>query len=135
MNIKVDSSYVTFVREDSDPKFYGAQQAKGESGLFHWLKQQIAMKHHDLPLNFPKDWIKKRMWKDGHMVSELQQYLRTRKPISIAEDGTLLHLCMYNGHWAIRGAEEDWNEGSVTLSMALVTVCKPELGSVQFKQL
>lgn len=127
MKIRVENASVTCIRESDDPKFYGVQQAKGESGLFHWLKQQITKGHSDLPSNFPSGWIKKRMWKDGHIVSELQQYLRTRKPISTADDGTPLYMCLYNGSWAIRGAEQDWNEGSVKLTMALVTVCCPEL--------
>lgn len=129
MRIKIGNTCVTFIREDVDPKFYGVQQAKGESGLFHWLIQQIAGGHSDLPSNFPSDWIKKRMWKDGHMVSEMQQYLRTRKPIGKTDEGTPLYMCLYNGSWAIRGAEEDWNSGSVTLAMETVTVCSRELST------
>lgn len=127
MRIKVDNTCVTFVRDNNDPKFYGVQQAKGESNLFHWLKYQIAKGHPDLPSNFPIHWIKKRMWKDGHMKDDMQQYLRTQKPVHKDEYGTKFYLCMYNGMWTIRGAEEDWNEGSMTLTMNLVTICDPEL--------
>lgn len=127
MRIIFDKASVTFIREDSDPKFYGVQQAKGESNLFHWLKNQIAKGHPELPSNFAVGWIKKRMWKDGHMKDEMQQYLRTRKPVYKDDNGTKLYLCLYNGLWAIQGADYYWNEASVTLTMAMVTIRSPEL--------
>jgi hypothetical protein len=135
MNIRVENASVTCIRESDDPKFYGIRQAKGESHLFHWLQKQIAKGHPDLPSDFPTDWIKKRMWKDGHMVSEMQQYLRTHKPTGKTDEGTPLYLCIYNGSWAIRGAEEDWNSGNVTLAMEAVTVCSPELSLSRVNQL
>jgi len=127
MKIKVSTTSIEFIREKGDPKFYGVKNAKGESNLFHWLKKQFVTGHPDLPKAFPTDWLKKRMWKDGHMVDEMQQYLRTRKPVGKADDGTKLYLCLHNAEWAIRGAEVDWNEGSVALAMDLVTICSPEL--------
>jgi hypothetical protein len=129
MKIRVENASVTCIRESDDPKFYGIRQAKGESNLFHWLKQQIDSGHPDLPSNFPVGWIKKRMWKDGHMKDEMQQYLRTEKPVHKDEYGTKFYLCLYNGMWAIQGADYYWNEGSVKLTMALVTVCCRELNT------
>lgn len=127
MKITVDRTSITIMREQGDPKFHGVRGGKGESSLFHFLKRQMATGHPDLPAGFPSDWIKKRMWKDGHMVDQMQQYLRTRRPVGKAEDGTKLYLCLYNGMWAVNGAETDWNEGSVRLTMAAVTICTPEL--------
>jgi len=127
MRIEVSRTYVKFIREQGDPKFNGVKNAAGESNLFHWLKKQLAKGHPDLPKAFPVDWIKKRMWHDGHMVDSIQQYLRTRKPVGKAEDGTPLYLCLHNTQWAVKGAEADWNSGSVRLVMAVVTICTPEL--------
>jgi len=127
MKIKVSRTSIEFIREQGDPKFYGVRGAKGESNLFHWLRKQLAKGHRDLPSGFPKGWIKKRMWKDGHMVDSMQQYLRTRKPIGKAGDGTPLYLCLHNAQWAIRGAEVSWNEGGVRLAMEIITICTPEL--------
>lgn len=127
MKIEVSKTSITFIREPDDPKFYGVKEAKGESNLFHWLKKQIANGHPDLPDGFPTDFIKKRMWKDGHMVDEMQQYLRSRKPVETDEDGDKLYLAMSNGYWAIQGAEYYWNDGSVTLNLDRVTICNTEL--------
>ncbi len=126
MRIEIDKTSILFIREDGDPKFYGVKEAKGESNLFHWIKKQLANGHPDLPKNFPTDWIKKRMWKDGHMMDDMQQYLRTRKPV-IKSKGVAWHVCLYNGMWAIQGAEYYWNDGSVRLIMETVSICKPEL--------
>jgi len=126
MKIKVSRTSIEFIREAGDPKFYGVREAKGESNLFHWLRKQLAKGHPDLPATFPADWIKKRMWKDGHMADSMQQYLRTRKPV-FREDGVKYHLCMYNGMWAVQGADFYWNSGSVRLAMDVVTICSPEL--------
>ena len=127
MKIKVSRTSIEFIREQGDPKFYGVKEAKGESNLFHWLKQQLATGHPDLPSGFPIDWIKKRMWKDGHMVDSAQQYLRSRRPIGKAEDGTPLYLCLHNAQWAVKGAEVHWNEGSLRLALDIITICTPEL--------
>ena len=126
MKIKFDRTSVLFIREDGDPKFYGVKDAKGESNLFYWIKKQIAKGHPDLPKNFPTDWIKKRMWKDGHMMDDMQQYLRTRKPV-VKEKGIAWHVCFYNGYWAVQGADYYWNQGSCRLSMDTISIVKPEL--------
>jgi len=126
MKIQFSGNSITVVREQNDPRFYGVKEAKGESNLFHWLKKQLAQQHHDLPENFPADWIKKRAWKDGHMLDEMQQYLRSRKPIS-KRDGVEYYLCIYNGMWAIQGADYYWNQGSVRFVMEVITICQPEL--------
>jgi len=117
----------TCYRDDDDPKFYGVKEAKGESNFFHWLKKQLSVRREDVAESIPTDWVKKRMWKDGHMMDEMQQYLRSRKPVVVGEDGTKYYLCLYNPNWAIQGAEYYWNDGSVTLRMEIVTICTPEL--------
>jgi len=126
MKIQFSGNNITVVREKNDPRFYGAKEAKGESNFFFWLKKQFALLRSDLPANFPSQWIKKRAWKDGHMLDEMQQYLRSRKPIS-KRDGVEYYLCIYNGMWAIQGADYYWNQGSVRLTMEVITICQPEL--------
>jgi len=126
MKIQFSSNNITVVREKNDPRFYEVKEAKGESSFFFWLKKQFAQQHHDLPESFPADWIKKRAWKDGHMLDQMQQYLRTRKPV-FKQDGVEYYLCIYNHMWAVQGADYYWNDGSVRLVMEVITICQPEL--------
>jgi len=126
MRLQFAGSNLTLIREEHDPKFYGVKEAKGESNLFHWLKKQLAQQHPDVPKNFPSQWIKKRMWKDGHMVDAMQQYLRTQKPV-FTKDGIGFYLCIHNPMWAIQGADFYWNQGSVRLITEIITICEPEL--------
>ena len=62
-------------------------------------------------------FVKKRMYKDGHMVDELQQYLRTMKPFIDSETKKKYMLGVYNRHWAIAGIEKDWNDGKAVLNI------------------
>jgi hypothetical protein len=50
------------------------------------------------------------MWRDGHLVDDMQQYIRTRAGFSPA-------FAVWNGRWAIEGAEVDYNAGAVTLEL------------------
>jgi hypothetical protein len=92
------------IREDNDQKYYGDHNAAGESNLLHAIKIELNKQGYDL--------IKKRMWKDGHLVDDLQQYLRTRKKGSGKAD-----IYIYSGFWAIRGANEDFNNGELFLNV------------------
>jgi hypothetical protein len=103
MKIEWKTGSVTLTREPGDPKFYGQRFAAGEHALFHFLKKTLNAQGNDL--------IKKRAQKDGHMLGdEYQPYLRTRSAKSPG-----LNIAVYSGFYALRGANEDWNEGSVTL--------------------
>ena len=87
-------------REDGDPKFYGVMNAAGESRVLYFLKTHLNGEGFDL--------IKKRMWKDGHLMADMQQYLRSRSQ----KEGVMI----WNGSWQIEGAEAPWNlHGKVTL--------------------
>lgn len=101
--IIISETYIEVSREECDPKFYGVKNARGESNFLYWLKEILNTK-------YGFDLIKKRMHKDGHLVDDTQQYLRTRSPKSPKP-----HLAIWNGHWAFHGAEEDFNNGKVTL--------------------
>ena len=87
------------IRETNDPKFYGVQNAAGESNFLYFLKKELNKR-------FPTvHFIKKRMSKDGHMMDDMQQYIRTK-------DGNIM---IYNGHWQIDGIDVDWNKGCARL--------------------
>ena len=103
MKVTMESHRCIVEREPGDPYFSGNMYAKGESRLLYHVKKILNNQGYDL--------IKKRMHKDGHLVDEMQQYLRSRvyklgKPC----------LAIYNGFWAIRGADVDFREnGKVVL--------------------
>jgi hypothetical protein len=80
--------------------------AKGESLLLHKIKKILNARGYDL--------IKKRMWRDGHLMDDMQQYLRTRKPTGHpARD-----IYIYSGFWAIEGADAALKrDGEVTLRL------------------
>lgn len=108
MQVKLDleRKTCTVTREAGDPKFTGVINAAGESRLLHHIKLELNKQGFDM--------IKKRMWKDGHLVDDMQQYIRSRK----IKPGA---FCIFNNQWAIRGAEEYLNEfGQVTLMVEVL---------------
>jgi hypothetical protein len=106
MIVAIQGNICTIVRQPGDPHFSGVTDAAGESRLLYHVKKALNDQGYDL--------IKKRMWKDGHLVDDLQQYLRTRKPSGDPDKD----IYIYNEQWAIKGAEEDFNKhGIVTLSV------------------
>lgn len=104
MKLQFDGNSLIVTREETDPKYYGAVNAKGESNLLHAIKTELNKQGYDL--------IKKRMWKDGHLVDDIQQYLRTRKKGAGKAD-----IQIYNASFALYGANERFNDGKVTLSV------------------
>lgn len=105
MKIEFFKTHIIVTRETGDKKYYGVQNAAGESNLLYAIKNQLNKQGYDL--------IKKRMWKDGHMVDDTQQYLRARKPTG----DPMKNISLYNDHWAINGVDEDFNAGSCRLEM------------------
>lgn len=103
MKLVFNENSLHVYRESGDPKYYGVMNAAGESRLLYAIKNQLNTDGWDL--------IKKRMHKDGHLMADMQQYLRTRKPTGNPDKD----IYIYNGYWQIRGAEEDFNAGHVVL--------------------
>jgi len=104
MKFEMSPGACKVIKEQGDPCFSGVVNAKGESRLLHHLKTLLNAQGYDL--------IKKRMWRDGHLVDDMQQYLRVRKP----SGDPMKDVYIYNSMWAIRGADEDFRtDGSVTL--------------------
>ena len=105
MIITFTKTSVVVIREIRDKRYYGNRQATGESRLFYDIKKQLNMHGYNL--------IKKRMWKDGHLVDDCQQYLRTRKKTKDPNK----NIMIWNTFFQIRGANEDFNKGKVVLGL------------------
>jgi hypothetical protein len=128
MRVEIKDNSVTCFRQDGDPKFYGVMNAAGESKFLHFLKKHLnkmldnrefdihstTQPVYKLHCNQPL-FIKKRMWKDGHLVDDMQQYLRSAKPFLDYESQITGVYAIYNRHWAIDGIEKDWNSGKAVL--------------------
>ena len=105
MKAEFQEDCVVFTREDGDPKFTGIAHAKGEHALFYFIKKWLNARGFNL--------IKTRMQSDGHLMGDqYQPYLR---PVKGDKDSP--QIALYSGFYALRGANEDWNGGSVVLSM------------------
>lgn len=106
MKVEIKGFACIITKEPGDPHFSGVVNAKGESRLLYHIKKILNTQGYDL--------IKKRMNKDGHLVDEMQQYLRTRKPSGNPEKD----IYIWNTMFAIHGAEEPLNKtGTVILSV------------------
>ena len=105
MKIEFYETYILVYREKGDKAYYGIMNAAGESALLYAIKKLLNSQGHDL--------IKKRMWKDGHLVDNMQQYLRTCKPSGNPNKD----IYISNSQWDIEGAEIMYNQGCVKLSL------------------
>ena len=113
MIVQVGNNQVIVKREEHDPKFYGAVNAAGESIFLYHIKNLL---NKYLNCNGSIHWIKKRMCRDNHLVDELQQYIRTAKPVRCVGG----YIVLYNDHWAINGLDEDFNGGEAVLAMNIL---------------
>lgn len=104
MKIEFKGNVCAVTREKSDYKIYGQANASGESKLLYQIQQQLNKQGYNL--------IKKRMWKDGHLVDDCQQYLRTKKTGAGKAD-----IYIYNPQFAQWSANEKYNEGYVELEV------------------
>lgn len=76
---------------------------KSESQLLHHIKIELNKQGYDL--------IKRLMWKDGHMVSDTQHYLRSRRKDRKA-------IAIYDTEYAIRDLAKDFRrDGRVMLTI------------------
>lgn len=105
LNINDDGNGTCIVtRESGDPKFRDGSWGSGESRLLYHAKQILNKGGYD--------FIKKRMWRDGHLVSTEQLYLREKKVYGKRQ------LAIWNQSWQIAGANKDFNEeGKVILTV------------------
>jgi hypothetical protein len=104
MKVTLDRYTCVVVKEPGDPTFRKSGWAYAESTFLHYVKKELIKQGHDV--------IKKRMWHDGHLVDEDQQYIRTR---SWKKDGDFF---IFNNSHAIYDAGLGFNDwGEVTLSI------------------
>ena len=109
MNVVLSERECVVIREKGDPRMRHSGYGRGtsyycgaESQLLYHVKKALIAQGHDV--------IKKRMWKDGHLVDEDCQYVRTRNVN--AEHG----IMVWNGNHQIYDAGERFNEdGTVIL--------------------
>lgn len=67
-----------------------------ESRLLHQVKKELQVRGFDV--------IKKRMWKDGHLVSDTEHYIRDRKG----------RFSIWFPDYALRFSYEDYNRDHVS---------------------
>jgi len=112
MKVEFKNTTCIVTREKGDPKFYGIVNGSGESKLLHHVKLKLLEQGHKV--------IKKRMHKDGHMVDDMQQYIRTEKNYRPS-----FHI--WNHLWYIRGAEVDYNNYSQVVLFMETDIWNEEL--------
>jgi hypothetical protein len=94
-------------RQKGDPRFHSSNWALAESTFLYHVLKELKKQGYDV--------IKKRMWKDGHMVDDTQQYIRTRKWTTWEAKG---EFAIYNLCYATYDAGERFNEaGEVYLGV------------------
>lgn len=104
---KAGEGSITITREPGDRKFYGMRFAHGEHNFLHNLCKWLNARGFNL--------IKVRAQKDGHMVGdEYQPYLR---PPKRGRKRTAPDIYIISGFYALRGANEDFNQGEVMLNV------------------
>ena len=114
MRLLLSDKHLTVERADGDPR------AKDDSHFFFLLRQRL--NHNPLGLangqgfqTGRERWIKREMWRDGHLVSEGAYYLRERRERLVtegAESGIARErLAFHDPHYAIRSAAAAFNAG------------------------
>ena len=101
MIVKLDfkNHVCTVTRENGDPRFHSSGWAQAESTFLYHVLQEVKKQGYDV--------IKKRMWKDGHLVDDTQQYIRTRKWGRV--DSQSNEFAIYNSEYDIYDACEEFN--------------------------
>jgi len=106
VELNLEEGYCKVTKEDGDKYIstsgYSRQK---ETTLLYRIKKELIKQGYDM--------IQKRMWRDGHMVDDHQNYIRTR--CSIDDDNW---FGIYNGSWQIFDAGERYNQdGEITLAV------------------
>lgn len=110
MRVELSTNKCVVTYEPGDKRYYGIRNAAGESNLLYAVKNELNTQGYD--------FIKKRMWRDGHMMDDLQQYLRER-------DTRGKCLAIFNGSFLIEGANDILNRKGV------VSLIVEDIGSKQ----
>ena len=95
-------------KEPDDKKYSRSGYTPAESTFLYHVKKELLEQGFDV--------IKKRMWKDGHMVDDTQQYIRTHNTKQNE------YFCVFNNYYAIFDAGERFNEMGVGDTIELLIV-------------
>lgn len=105
LNIEKNSCIVE--KEPGDKRFTNGGYALAESTFLYHVLQALKEQGYDV--------VKVRMWKDGHMVDDTQQYIKTRKYMK-SPANTPNEFAIYNQNYALYDAGEEFNKaGRVNL--------------------
>ena len=108
VDLDLEKHCCTVKREDGDPTFRSSGWTLAESTFLYHVKKALQAQGHDV--------IKKRMWRDGHLVDDTQQYIRTRAGLD--KPG---NFAIYNDAYAVYDAGEYFNQRGVVY-LDVVTV-------------
>ena len=104
MIVTLNKNTCIVTREWNDPHFHSGGWSSSESTFLYHVLKELKDQGYDV--------IKKRMWKDGHMVDNTQQYIRSR---SWKKDGDFFIL---NNSYSIFDAGDKFNkDGQVILDV------------------
>lgn len=106
MNVKLNfyKHICEVTKEKGDPYFSRSTWSDAESTFLYHVKEELIKQGYDV--------IKKRMWKDGHLVDDTMQYIRSRD----LSGPTWIEV--YNSDYAIRDAGKTFNkEGFYNLTL------------------
>ena len=104
MKVSINNGECLVEKEKGDPYFKHSNWSSAESTFLYHVKNELNKQGYDL--------IKKRMWKDGHLMDDIQQYLRARKNTKDPSKD----ICIWNGNYMIFDAGKQFNkEGRVIL--------------------
>jgi len=117
MNVTIERVYEDIGRcivelEDGEPRIYG------ESRILYHIKKTLNAQGYDL--------IKKRMWKDGHLVDERQQYIRARKPTG----DPMKDIAIWNPGWVVKDIAFN-KDGRLVLEVIFNIWGRPKKGGAQ----
>lgn len=104
MIVELNYNFCRVTKESSDPKFHSSGWASAESTFLYHVLKQLKKQGYDV--------IKKRMWKDGNLVDDTQQWIRTRSWEKCGD------FCIFNNNYSIYDAGLKFNEdGKIDLSV------------------
>lgn len=107
VELNLEQGYCKAIKEPGDPRFNRGGWSDAESTFLYHVLQALKLQGYDV--------IKKQMWKDGHMMSVGQQYIRTRSGLSKKGE-----FAIYNNHYAVFDAGDEFNkQGEFTLQVVL----------------
>ena len=108
VELNFDHRYCKITREPGDSRITRSGYSNQyETTLLYKVKNELKKQGYNL--------IQKRMWKDGHLVSEHQNYLRTR-----TWNGNDGEFCIYNSSWQVEDAGKEYNRKGEYLFMLVV---------------